>query len=173
MLTQEQADYLIQLPKHIIEDNQVLERKTYAPYFPIDDRIYLVSKEDNEFTFFLEVWQSRKNHFKLTLHCQEDEASIGLLRVDFNGRHKNPEEATDNVPNIFRPYAGQWLENSHIHYFIEGYKPLAWAIPLVSDNSFPVKEFAAVSEFAGIFQAFNKKINLLTSMHVSVQTQIL
>jgi hypothetical protein len=173
MITQQQADYLIQLPKHIIEENQVLERKTYAPRFPVDDRIYIVSKEDNEFTFFVEIWQSPKNHFKLTLYCQEDEASIGLLRVDFSGRHKNPEEATENVPAIFRPFVGKWLETSHIHYYIEGYKPLAWALPLNADYTFQIKEFTEVSEFTGIFRAFNKKINLLTSIDLNVQTQIL
>lgn len=125
MITAQQAQDLLDLPKHIVEDDNYLDRKSYVPTFPIDDRIYLASKSDNEFTFFLDIWQSSKQQIKLTLHFQEDDASIALLRIDFNGRHKNPETENNNVPEIFSPYAGQMLDDSHIHYFIDGYKPLA------------------------------------------------
>ncbi|MBM4054348.1 MAG: hypothetical protein FJ264_06705 [Planctomycetes bacterium] len=77
MITQQQADYLLALPKHIIEGDSVLERKMYAPSFPVDDRLYMVSKEDDEFSFFLEITQSPKKNLKLTLHFQEEDASIG------------------------------------------------------------------------------------------------
>lgn len=173
MITQEQADYLLTLPKHIIEGEAVLERKKYSPSFPIDDRIYMVSKDDDEFSFFLEITQSSKKILKLTLHFQEEDVSIGLLRVDFNGRHSNPEIANDKVPDIFRPFAGQWLEESHIHYFVEGYKPLAWAIPLKADNTFLVKDFARISEFGNILQAFGTKINLKTILDISIQMNLI
>ncbi len=68
MITQEQAEYLISLPKHIIEEENVLEIKNYSPAFPVNDIIYMASKEDNDFNFFLEIWQSSKNQLKLTLH---------------------------------------------------------------------------------------------------------
>ncbi len=85
MITQQQADYLLALPKHIIEGDTVLERKMYAPFRPINDRLFMVSKDDDEFSFFLEINQSPRKQLKLTLHFQEAEASIGLLRVDFKG----------------------------------------------------------------------------------------
>lgn len=173
MITQEQADYLLTLPKHIIEGEEVLERKKYSPSFPIDDRIYMVSKGVDEFSFFLEITQSSKNDLKLTLHFQEEDASIGLLRVDFNGRHPNPEIANDKVPDLFRPFAGQWLEESHIHYFVEGYKPLAWAIPLKADITFSVKDFASTNEFRSILQAFGNKINLKTILFISIQMNLI
>lgn len=173
MITQQQADYLLGLPKHIVEGGEVLERKMYTFSFPIDDKIYMASKADDEFTFFLEITQSPKKNLRLTLHFQEEDASIGLLRVDFNGRHKNPEIENDNVPDIFKSYAGRWLEENHIHYFVEGYKPLAWAIPLNVDNTFSVKEFTDTRELGNIFRVFGNKINLQTSLEISIQRQLI
>ncbi|TAN43087.1 MAG: hypothetical protein EPN22_10995 [Nitrospirae bacterium] len=173
MITQQQADYLLSLPKHIIEGADVLERKLYKPTFPVDDRVFMISKDDDEFSFFMEITQSSKKHLKLTLHFQEEEASIGLLRVDFNGRHPNPEIANDKVPDIFRPFAGQWIEEGHIHYYVESYKPLAWAIPLKADTSFSIKEFADISEFGNIVQAFGNKINLQTFVEISIQMKLI
>src|SRR5690349_19341236 len=150
MITAKQAQELLDLPKHIVENDKFLEKKSYVPSFPIDDRIYMASKADAEFTFFLDIWQSSKQQIKLTLHFQEADASIALLRVDFNGRHQNPEIANGNVPKIFHPYAGQMLTDSHIHYFVDGYKPLAWAIPLKVDTSFPVKDFLGTNQMGNI-----------------------
>jgi len=139
MITKQQADYLPDLPKHIVEQDKFLDRKSYSPSLPLEDRLYMASKSDDEFTFFLDIKQSSKQQLKITLHFQEEDASIALLRVDFNGRHLNPEIANDNVPAEFKPYAGKWIDESHIHYFVEGYKPLSWAIPLTVDDSYPVK----------------------------------
>ncbi|MCR4291576.1 MAG: hypothetical protein NUV76_01720 [Candidatus Kuenenia sp.] len=173
MITQQQADYLLGLPKHIAEGDEVLERKMYTFSFPIDDKIYMVSKADDEFSFFLEITQSSKQNLKLTVHFQEEDVSIGLLRVDFNGRHLNPEIANDKVSDVFRPFAGQWLEESHIHYFVEGYKPLAWAIPLKEDSTFSVKDFTNISEFRNIFRVFGNKINLQTILEICIQRQFI
>jgi len=106
------------------------------------------------------------------LHHKEEDASIGLLRVDFNGRHKNPEIENDKVPNDFKPYAGKWIEESHIHYFIEGYKPLSWAMPLTADATFPVKNFTNQNQIGSIIQTFIKKINLQTQLTITIQTSI-
>jgi len=171
MITLQQSQYLLDLPKHIVEDNNYVDRKSYTPTFPIDDRIYLASKVDEEFSFFLAIWQSSKQQIKITLHFQEADASIPLLRVDFNGRHKNPETANDNVPDIFKSYSGRLLEESHIHYFVEGYKPLAWAIPLKVDD-FPIKDFADTSQVGSIIQAFCTRINLKTQLMITIQTSI-
>jgi len=172
MITQEQADYLLNLPKQIIEGEDVLEIKDYSPTFPVQDRIYMISKDDDEFNFFLEIQQSSKNQLKLTLHFQENETSIGLLRVDFNGRHKNPEEINSFLPELFKPFAGKWIEENHIHYFIQGYKPLAWAIPINIDESFSVTNFENYNNFDEILKAFMNKINLITNLIINIQIQI-
>jgi len=177
MITKVQADYLLDLPKYVIEheakgENTFLERKSYVPSIPINDRLYLASKIDDEFTFFIDIYQTSKNLLKISLHFQEDDASIGLLRVDFNGRHRNPSIANESIPEIFKRYADIWIEGSHIHYFFEGYKPLSWAIPLTIDDSFPIKEFSDTGQFGSILQTFGKRINLQTVLMVTIQQEI-
>ena len=146
---------------------------TYSPTIPIDDRLYLASREEEDLSFFLEISQSAKRLLKLTLHFQEKDASIGLLRVDFNGRHRNPEIANDRVPSAFQPFAGQWIEESHIHYFVEGYKQLSWAIPLKVDDSFPIKKFDEISEIGSVIVEFGRRINLQTEITTTIQTALL
>lgn len=177
MITKVQADYLLGLPKHIIEQTSrgvhtFLDQKTYIPTLPINDRIYLASKADDEFTFFMEIDQSPKNQLKITLHLQEEDTSIGLLRIDYNGRHRNPVIAIDTIPDLFKQLAGTLIEESHIHYFFDGYKPLSWAIPLRIDSSFPAKDFTDTSQIGTIIHAFSNKINLSTVLTVTFQKDI-
>src|SRR5690606_20877894 len=132
---------------------------------PFKGRFYLISEDDDEFSFFLDVWQSPKRTVKFSLHCQEDTANYGLLRIDYNGGHKNPEVANEHVPDAFRPYTGLWLDqySGHIHYVVDGYKPLAWAIPLEID-SFPIKSVASFADFSNAFEAFCSSINVETNI---------
>lgn len=173
MFTQEQADYLLNLPKYLIEGEVVLKSKDYSPTFPINDRIYIISEEDDAYSFFYWDTASRKNQLKLTLHFQEDDTKIGLLRVDYNGRHKNPELGNAVLPEIFKPYIGLWIEESHIHYYVEGYNPLVWAIPLSIDETFSAKNFTGVNDFASIFKTFCNIINVKTNLTINIQTQLL
>nr|WKN38173.1 hypothetical protein K4G66_05600 [Tunicatimonas sp. TK19036] len=166
-----QVQYLIDLPKKIIDNNVLLEQKTILLKAPFQQRYPLFSEEDDTFSFFVEVFQSSKNLLKVTFHFQEDNANYGLLRVDYGGRHKNPEIANEFVPKSFHPYCGQWLSEPHIHYSIEGYKPLAWAIPLEED-SFLVKTINSTTEISKALSTFFKKINLLTELIITVQTDV-
>lgn len=172
MITQAQAEYLLGLPKLLTENGDYLQRKTYSPSLPIRDRLYMASEDDTDFTFFLEIFQSSKNHLRLSLHFQEDETSIGLLRVDYNSRHPNPVEINEHVPEALKPYAGQWVEGSHIHYYIQGYKPLTWAMPLEVDITFPVKQFTNETEMANIITTFVEKVNLQTQLTISIQSRL-
>lgn len=169
MITVAQATYLLGLPKHVIENENYLDTYIYSPSLPIKDRIFMASKNDDVYSFFLDIWQSSKAQIKMSLHFQEDDSSIGLLRVDFNGRHKNPETINDNVPAIFKPYAGMWIEESHIHYFVEGYKTLDWAIPLSMDNTFSIKTFTTPTQIGTIIQTFGQRINLQTALKINIQ----
>ncbi len=166
MFSQAQAAYLLALEKYLFDQGGRIENFTYAPSLPIDDRFRLGS--DEGYFFLFRVWQSAKNHLKLTLHLQDRDSTVGLLRVDFNGRHKNPEEVNEFVPQSCRPFAGQWLETSHIHYYVQGYKPLVWAVPLDKDP-FPIKDFRDLSQFISIFQAFGQRINLVSTIRVQLQ----
>lgn len=173
MITTEQAKYLIELPKHIIEGESVLDAKTIMPSEPYQDRYYMISRQDEDFSFFWEVEQSSRKALKLTLHFQEEDASIGLLRVDFNGRHKNPEIANEYVPIEFQPFAGKWLDEypGHIHFYIESYQPLQWALPLELDT-FPVKQLNSFEHMIKAAEAFAGRINLKTTLDFKYQGKV-
>ena len=174
MITEEHAGYLINLPKKLIENDILLEEKLIQPQNPFKARFYLASEQEEDYSFFLDVKQSAKQTLKFTLHCQENSGDYGLLRVDFNGRHKNPEIANENVPAAFVPYTGMWLDDypGHIHYIVNGYKPLVWAIPLEIDP-FPVKQVTTFTDITAAFAAFCKVVNVQTKLLVFTQSNLL
>lgn len=172
MITQAQAEYLLSLPKLLTENGDYLQKKSYTPSLPIRDRLFMASEQDTDFAFFLEIFQSSKQHLRLSLHFQEDETSVGLLRVDFNSRHPNPIEINEHVPETMKPFAGQWIEGSHIHYYIQGYKPLTWAMPLEVDPTFGVKQFTNETQVANIITTFVQKVNLQTQLNIIIQSRI-
>jgi len=170
-ITQELAVELLRLPKYIMDEEKFTKKFFYEPQEPIsNDRFILMSEQNTEYSFILEIYQSPKNQLKLTLHFQEDDAKIGLLRIDYNGsRHRNPMIVEPNLPQKFHPFAGQMLEVSHIHYYVEGYKPLAWAIPLDAEPEVNVKQLKNVhSQLQNIFTNFGEMINLQTSVKIKL-----
>ena len=60
----------------------------------------------------------------------------------------------------------------HIHYVIDGYKPLAWAIPLEIDG-FPVKKLEGRHDYTDTLDAFFRKINLRTAISYNQQMKML
>lgn len=171
-ITNEQAEYLLNLPKRVVENDILLDKLTIDQRFPFDARFELVSEKDDEFTFLWEIQQSKKNSIRLSFHHQENDSKTGLLRVDYNSGHKNPEAISENVPEKFHPFVGKYFSNNehHIHYHIQGYKTLAWAIPLTIDN-FKIKEInndaSFNSTFANIIKLFAKTVNIETEISVN------
>lgn len=168
-LDAQQIDYLINLPKKVVEANTLLSQKSISLRSPFQERYALLSEEDSDFSFLIEVSQSNKNLLKITFHFQEDNANYGLLRVDYGGRHKNPETINEHVPEVCLPYCGQLLNMPHIHFAVPGYRPLAWAVPLEVD-SFAVKTIRSSSEISDALSVFFSRINVQTQIMVSVQT---
>ena len=170
----ELADYLIGLRKYIAEDGKVLDQYLLTLNYPIDFRLTLVTPDDMDQNLMIKIWESSKKSFKMTLHHQDDNTQNGLLRVDYNSRHKNPETITHTVPPQFHPYAGIYLDDfaGHIHYVVDGYKPLVWAIPLEVDD-FPVKALHQREDYVHTLAAFFQKINLKTKVTCSTQTTFL
>jgi hypothetical protein len=172
-ISNEQAEYLLKLPKKIVEKEVLLDNLTINQGFPINLRYELVSEQDDEFTFLLEIQQSKKNTIRISFHHQENDSKTGLLRVDYNSGHKNPEEINKFLPEKFHPYAGKYFANHehHIHYHVEGYKSLAWAIPLIVDN-FEIKEINDDVNFnvtfADVIKIFAKTINIETNIQVNI-----
>jgi hypothetical protein len=169
MFTIEEAERLIKLPKKIVKNSSIIDFLEIDQKFPFQHEFELCSPIEKDMIFIYEIKQSSKNIYKMTLYLFDDETNLGLIRIDYNGKHKNPEYINDKVPDIMRKYKGKWFEYSepHIHYYVEGYKTgLEWAIPLVDDD-FPVKDISDSASIKEAFIEFNSRINLKTEITVN------
>ncbi len=170
----ELANYLLGLEKHIIKNKEYVENENILIETPVKLRFLLSSKEDPVQTFLVDIKESDKKSLKISFHHQDDVTQNGLLRVDYYSRHKNPEEILDTVPEHFKPYAGIYLDDypGHIHYIVDGYSPLAWAIPLEEDE-FPVKDIKNIGDVKEALTAFFTKINIKTKITLTAQMRLL
>lgn len=165
MLSNQQADLLLSIPKHIVEGEAKLDMKELNEPILWDERFTLIGEhEEDVYIFIWELWQSSKNLLKLSLHHQDDETKTGILRIDFNGRHINPAVLADFVPAKFRPFVGKHFSTNehHVHYHVDGYGPLAWALPITNDN-FPLKTISR-QNIVEIIEEFGNTINLQTKL---------
>ncbi len=171
-ISNEQAEYLLKLPKKIVGPEGLLESLTIDQQFPFNQRFEMISAKDDEFTFLLEIKQSQKKSIRVSFHHQENDTKTGLLRVDYNSGHQNPAEISALVPEKFHPFVGKFFSNRehHIHYHVQGYKSLAWALPL-TDDDFQIKALSVGSQFnnslADIMKLFAKTINLETVLTIN------
>ncbi len=156
MFSNELANKLINLPKEIeggIMTINLLDEKT---------RLVLKSVEEPEYNFLFEITSHRKITFKISIHNQENNSKEGLIRVDYKGGHKNPEGINVFVPEIVKHYVGYFFQNEpHIHVYVEGFKDLAWAVPL-SVYNFPVLDVNNTDDFRNAINAFAEEINIIT-----------
>ena len=170
----ELANYLLGLEKHIIENDVLIDNKQIQIESPVKLRFILGSKEDPDQSFLVDIKESDKKALKIAFHHQDDTTQYGLLRVDYYSRHKNPVEILHTVPEHFKPFAGIFLDDyaGHIHYVVDGYSPLAWAIPLEFDD-FPVKDITDVGDISSVLSAFFERINLKTKITYNAQLRLL
>jgi len=169
MFSNNDANYLLSLDKKVFHNDTLTDKLCLTQSFPFQHKFELIAPSDSDYTFLYDINQSAKNQFKLTLYLLDSDTRIGLLRIDFNGQHKNPEMITDKVHKFLHAYAGVFFDYNqpHIHYYVEGYKTtLDWAMPL-SDDDFPVKQITKPSDITEAFYAFNKKINLSTNFIIN------
>ena len=173
-MTVELAEYLIRLDKYVVQNGEILNTFFMDIQYPMSFRLILSAPDDLDQNLLVDIKESEKKSLKISLHHQDNSTQNGLLRVDFNGRHFNPVDITPTVPEIFRTFAGQWLDDyaGHIHYVVDGYKPLAWAIPLQLDD-FPVKELNGREDYTRTLNAFFQKINIKTAITFNHQMRIL
>jgi len=173
-MTEALSDYLIGIDKYIIEDGERKKSFSMNTNFPMDIRLTLLVPEDLDQNLMVNIKESTKKPLKISFHHQDEDTKNGLLRVDYGSRHLNPIHVTASVPDIFKPFSGLWLDGypGHIHYVVDGYKPLAWAIPLEFD-AFPVKRLTERSDYMQTLNAFFDKINLKTKVDYSFQTRLL
>lgn len=161
-LTFDLAQQLLDLPKEIVGNNKKVKLNSSK------NRFLLFTKDISEYKFLFDISNNQKRFFKISLHHQESNTHKGLLRVDFNGGHKNPPKANENVPLFLRQYEGQIIEDTHIHFVVEGYKDLAWAMPL-NENTlehFSVFRVNNFQDFREAILSFSKKISLKTQLDI-------
>jgi hypothetical protein len=165
MFSNELAKNLINLPKSI-EGGGIMNIDLSVE----KNRFKFISNEP-EYEFLVEITSNKKISFKITFHNQENNTKEGLIRIDYKGGHKNPESLNDFVPEFVKPYLGHYFQNeAHVHIYVEGFKDLAWAVPLTAYD-FPVSNIDNMEDFATAVKAFATQINIVSSLNI--QTKLL
>jgi hypothetical protein len=161
MLTNQEAKYLLDLEKVLTNPNQTIDLSKKK------NRLELISHQDSDYEFWVEITTNQKIILKTSIHHLESNSFVGLLRIDFKGGHHNPANILPSLPDFLIPYADKWFDptESHIHIYVEGYKPLAWAIPL-SDSDFPIKDITHASDLSDLIINFARRINLKSLINI-------
>lgn len=92
MLTNEEAQQLLRLEKVLADPVSLIDLRNKK------NRLELISHENTARKFLLEVTSNTKILLKTSIHHLETDTYVGLLRIDFRGRHKNPEEILTTLP---------------------------------------------------------------------------
>ncbi len=173
MISQEIADNMLHIPKKVYEKDTHLDNYDVVYEGIMKFRIPMASLPNFEYKFFLEVNQSEKNRLKITLHFQNIDASMPLLRIDYGGTHKNPELANKYVPESFLEHKGKEfvVGEPHIHYYIQGHD-LDWALPLIDDD-FPIKTITSDEDKVAATIAVCNKVNLQTVLSFPNQVELI
>lgn len=161
MLTNKEAKYLLELEKVLNDPNQTVDLSKKK------NRLELISHEDSDYQFWVEITTNQKIILKTSIHHLESNSYVGLLRIDYKGSHHNPTNILPTLPDFLVPYADKWFEpnESHMHIYVEGYKNLAWAIPL-DDIDFPVKDINQPSDLSDLIINFARQINLKSLINI-------
>lgn len=172
MFTQEEVNLLIDAPKLILIRGTGQKAFIIEAQKPFQAKYELIT-EKGEYKFLLEINQSRKYSVKLSVHSNESESKTGLLRVDYFGTHKNPETIVENLPEIFHKYAGKsfGINEHHVHFYVEGYKDLVWALPL-SDAGFSPATIENQNDVHTAILEFSRKINIITEISFQESLQL-
>ncbi|UAM96840.1 hypothetical protein K8354_10925 [Polaribacter litorisediminis] len=161
MLTNQEAKYLLGLEKVLTNPNHTIDLSKKK------NRLELISHQDSDYEFRVEITTNQKIILKTSIHHLESNSFVGLLRIDFKGGHHNPANILPSLPDFLIPYADKWFDptESHIHIYVEGYKPLAWAIPL-TDSDFPIKDITHPSDLSDLIINFARRINLKSLINI-------
>lgn len=163
----EEAQFLVKHPKWVVdEQGKIIKKLEMEQQFPMRFRLHLVGSLDQKQEFLLDVKQSEKFSIKLNFQVM-DGSNWGLARLDYNSNHKNPDELSEEVPDIFFGHVGElFVRRAHLHYHVEGYPPLAWALPL-EETEIKTKDVTADDLPQGFIDAFDSFVSYL-----NIQTKI-
>ncbi len=159
------ADDLLKIPKFVISNNKRQKSLNINAPSIWNKKIFLEgSYNGDSYLFFWKIYQSAKIRIMMNLHVQEDDSKIGIFRIDYNKGHKNPEVLKPSVPTKFHPHVGQKIDTHHVHYHVEGYETLAWALP-IDDDEFPYKNISD-QLIPDIIVSFAQTINIQTPLFI-------
>ncbi|WP_028889410.1 DUF6978 family protein [Tenacibaculum ovolyticum] len=163
MLTNEEVKYLLKLDKTLSDPTKVIDLKDKK------NRLELISNQDNQHKFWVEITSNKKILLKTSVHHLETGSHIGLLRIDYRGGHHNPVDIKDTLPDYLKKYADKWFKTDepHMHIYVEGYKPLSWAIPL-TDTKFPIQDITESADISDLIINFAKEINLNSKLNIQL-----
>jgi len=166
-MTAAYAEHLLGLEKFITVDGTIVRTLHLSLTSPLSIHWKLKAPTEMELDLRVEIQESPKKALKIGFHHQDDTSQHGLLRVDYHSRHRNPAAITNAVPQEFHPYVGIFLDDwpGHIHYVVDGYPTLAWAIPLEMD-AFPVKDIQGMDHLYNAVLAFCKRLNIATEITI-------
>ena len=160
MFSNELASKLLKLPKSIEGGATTIDLSAEK------SRFTLSNSDEPGYVFLLEISAHRKIMFKISLHNQENNTKEGLIRIDYKGGHKNPETINEFVPEFVKPFIGYFFSNEpHVHIYVEGFKDLAWAIPLTAYD-FPVLDINNSEDYSKAIAAFAKEINIISPFNI-------
>ncbi len=159
MYSDEEAEELLEIPKHVDGENKVDLKQSRS-------RINLLSEDEN-YRFILDLHVNKKIEFKLSLHHQENQTYVGLLRIDYKGRHTNPAEGRESLPHRFKPFIGKCfdIDEPHVHCYVAGYKPLVWALP-IKTYGFAVTTISEHGHYMDAIKHFAEKINIREELEI-------
>jgi hypothetical protein len=169
-MTYEEALRLVRLPKWVVDENgNKVETLTLEQKYPMQFRLHLLSEADYFREYMLDVKQSAKLGIRLNFQLM-DKANWGLARLDYNSNHKNPDEFTDKVPEVFHSHVGEFfVQKSHLHYHVEDFPPLAWALPLEETEieKKQVENVTMANDFIDAFNSFAAYLNIQTAITIN------
>jgi hypothetical protein len=162
-----EAQKMVKLPKWVVdEEGEIVEILTINQEFPMRKRLNLANIDGIKHEFVLDVKQSEKYGIRLNFQMMDD-MNWGLARLDYNSNHKNPGILTEDVPEKFHAHVAElFVGKAHLHYHVDGYPQLAWALPL-DETEISTKDVNDDNMTQGFVDAFYSFLNYL-----NVQTRI-
>ena len=160
VIQKSEIDKWLNLEKQISGRKLINGNKLIFNFSKKDTLQLKLSNKEVDFTFEYKITLNTLAGCKISMHHQENKHYTPIVRIDYNGRHRNPPYK-DDVPMYFKEFSDMWINESHIHIYVEGHGS-NWAIPL-SKSDFLIKSIDNTninSNFATAVQAFNEYINL-------------
>ena len=166
----EEALRLVHLPKWVVdEDGNKIQELSLEQKYPMQFRLHFVSDDDIVRKYLVDVKQSEKMGIRLNFQLM-DSSNWGLARLDYNNNHKNPDELTDKVPVMFHKHVSEYFnKKSHLHYHVEDFPSLAWALPLEETEikQKVVENTTMLNDFIAAFYSFMSYLNIQTKITIN------